>query len=67
MKDLGLKGPVAFQRQETKKMKLKGKIFYPAKLPFKYEGMIKTCPQANSLRRFCHTKTPRKMASDIVL
>lgn len=31
-----------------KKIKLEGKIFYPAKLSFKYEGMIKLYSQGTA-------------------
>lgn len=39
-------------------MKLEGKIFYPAKLSFKYEGMIKIGPQGTASEGLPH-KNPQ--------
>lgn len=41
-----------------KKMQLQGKIFYPAKPSFKYEGIIKTCPQGTASEGMPH-KNPQ--------
>lgn len=40
-------------------MKLEGKIFYLSKLSFKYEGIIKICPQGTASEGLPH-KNPNK-------